>query len=65
MHQPVKEPPHVHDVEIDVVSEVGANVRISVHQGAVQSGPTYADHHGNQAQQQEDQAGISTHLIYK
>lgn len=65
MAEPNEEPPYVHDVEVDVVGEVGANVRVRTHQGAVQSGPTYADHHSNQAQQQEDQAGISTHLIYK
>lgn len=65
MSEPFKEPPYVHHVEVDVVSEVGANVGVSVHQGAVESGPAYADHHSNQAQQQEDQAGISTYLIYE
>lgn len=51
MPEPFKEPPHVHDIEVDVVSEVGANVGVSVHQGAVESGPAYADHHGDQTQQ--------------
>lgn len=63
MSEPFKEPPYVHDVEVDVLSEVGANGGVGVHQGAVESGPAYADHHSNQAQQQEDQAGVSTHLI--
>lgn len=49
--EPFKEPPYIHNVEIDVVSEVGANVRVRVHQGAVESGPAYANHYGNQTQQ--------------
>lgn len=61
--QPFQEPPYVCDVEVDVVSEVGANVGVSVHQGAVQGGPTDADHHGNHTQQEQDQAGVSTHLV--
>lgn len=65
MSKPFKEPAYVRDVEVDVVSEVGANVGVRVHQGAVEGGPAYADHHGNQTQQQQDQAGISTYLIYK
>lgn len=60
-----KEPPHVCDVEVDVVREVGANVGVSAHQGAVEGGPADADHHGDQAEQQQDQAGISTDLVYK
>lgn len=63
--EPFEEPPHVHDVEVHVVSEVGANVGVSVHQRAVEGGPAYADHHGNQTQQQKDQAGISAYLICK
>lgn len=63
--EPFEEPPYVCDVEVDVVSEVGANVGVSVHQGAVEGSPAYADHHGNQTQQQQDQAGISTDLVYK
>lgn len=63
MSEPFEEPPNVHDIEVDVVSEVGANVGVSVHQGAVESGPAYADHHGDQTQQQQDQAGVSTYLI--
>lgn len=63
MGEPFKEPPHVHDVEVDVVSEVGANVGVTVRQRAVEGRPADADHHGNQTQQQQDQAGISTHLL--
>ncbi|KAA8583305.1 hypothetical protein FQN60_015851 [Etheostoma spectabile] len=62
--EPFKEPPYAQDVEVDVVSEVGANVGVGAHQGAVEGGPAYADHHGNQTQQQQDQAGIPTYLIY-
>lgn len=65
MSKPFKEPPYVCDVEVNVVTEVSANVGVSVHQGAVQGGSTYADHHGNQTEQQQDQAGISTYVIYK
>lgn len=63
--EPFQEPPYVCDVEFDVVSEVSANVGVSVHQGAVQGGPTDANHHGNHTQQEQDQAGVSTHLICK
>lgn len=65
MSEPLKEPPHGRDVEVDVVSEVGANVGVRVHQGAVEGGPANADHHGNQTEQQQDQAGVSTNLICK
>lgn len=61
--EPFEEPPDGHHVEVNVLSEVGANVRVRVHQGAVEGGPAYADHHGNQTQQQQDQARISTHLV--
>lgn len=52
--EPFNEPPHVHDIEVDIVSEIGADVGVSVQQGAVERSPTYTDHHSNQAQQQQD-----------
>jgi len=62
--EPFQEPPRVGDVEVDVVSEVGANVGVSVHQRAEEGRAADADHHGNQAQQQQDQAGVSARLIW-
>lgn len=59
----LEEPPHVRDVEVDVVREVGANVGVRAHQGAVEGGPADADHHGDQTEQQQDEAGISADLI--
>ncbi len=44
---------------------ISQNIGVGVHQGAVEGDPTYADHHGDQTQQQQDQTGISTYLIYK
>lgn len=63
--EPFKEPPHVQDIEVHIVSKVGADIGVGVHQGAVECSPSNADHHSNQAQQQQNQAGITTHLIYK
>lgn len=63
MSKTSEETPHVRHVEVDVASEVGANVGRRVHQGAVERGPAYADHHGNQTQQDQDQAGVSAHLV--
>lgn len=63
--EPFNQPPHVHDIKVDIVSEVGADVGVSVQQGAVERSPTYTDHHSNEAQQQQDQAGVSAHLICK
>lgn len=65
MSEAFKEPADVRDVEVDVVREVGANVGVSAHQGAVQGGPADTDHHGDQTEQQQDQARVSGHLIYK
>lgn len=65
MSEAFKEPPYVCDVEVDVVREVGADVGVTAHQGAVEGGPAYADHHGDQTEQQQDQAGISTDLVCK
>lgn len=63
--EPFHEPPHVHDIKVDIVSEVGADVGVSVQQGAVERSPAHTDHHSNEAQQQQDQAGVSAHLICK
>lgn len=63
MGEAFKEPPHAHDVEVCVVGEVGADVGVSVHQRAVEGRPAYADHHGNQTQQQQDEAGIPAHVV--
>lgn len=63
--EPFNEPPHVHDIKVDIVSEIGADVGVSVQQGAVERSPTHTDHHSNEAQQQQDQAGVSAHLICK
>lgn len=63
MSQPVKEPADFHHVEVDVESEVGADVGVGAHQGAVESRPHDADHHGDGAQQQQDQAGVPTRLV--
>lgn len=52
MYEPVEETPQVDNVEVDVFREVGANVGVCVHQGAVQSGSSDADHHSDRTQQQ-------------
>lgn len=65
MSEAFEEPPHARNVEVDVVCEVGADVGVSAHKGAVEGGPAYADHHGDETQQQQDQAGISANLIYE
>ena len=61
--EPSIKPTYVCDVEVDVVTEVDANVGVIVYQGTVDGSPTDADHHSKQTQQQEDQAGISKYLI--
>lgn len=65
--QPVSElfekPPHIRQVEVYVVGEVDANVGVSVHQSAVESSPSQADHHGDQTQQQQDQARVPAHFL--
>ena len=43
--------------------EVSANAGVASHQRAVEGGPTDANHHGDQAQQQEDEAGVAPDLI--
>jgi len=63
--EPLNKPSYICDVEVHIVSEVGADVGVSVHHRAVERSPTYADNHRDQTQQQQDKAGISTHLIYK
>lgn len=45
--EPFNEPPHVHDIKVDIVSEIGADVGVSVQQGAVERSPTHTDHHSN------------------
>lgn len=60
-----QETPRVRDVEVDVLSEVGADVGVSVHQSAVERSPAYADHHGDQTQQQQDETGVSSDVIYE
>lgn len=63
MSEFVYEAPYVDNVEVYVMREVSADVGVGVHQGAVQRCPAHADHHGNQAQQQQDQTWVSAHLI--
>ena len=63
MSEPLKESPDVCGVKVDVVSEVGADVGVRVHHGAVQRRPAYADHHGDQTQQQQDKTRIASYLI--
>lgn len=46
-------------VEVRVPGEVLADRGLDVAQGAVQRRPAQTDHHGNQAEQEEQQAGVS------
>lgn len=58
-----QEPSYAGDVEVDVVREVGANAGVAPHQGAAEGGPANANHHGDEAQQQQDEAGIAADFI--
>lgn len=57
--QPSQEFPHVSHV---VVKQLG---KVVVHQGAVESSATDADHHGGQAHEQQDEAGVPAHHIWR
>lgn len=65
MPEAFQELPHICEVEVGVVREVGADVGVAAHQGAVEGSAAYADHHGDETQQEQDQAGISSSLFYK
>lgn len=51
------------EVEVSVTGEVGADSGLGVAQGTVEGGASQADHHGDQAKQEEEQAGVSAHLV--
>lgn len=46
-------------VKVRIPGKVLANGRVSVSQGAVKGGATQTDHHGNEAKQEEEEAGVS------
>lgn len=46
-------------VEVRVSGKVLANGRVSVSQGAVKGSATQTDHHGDEAEQEEQEAGVS------
>lgn len=46
-------------VEVGIPGKVLANGRVSVSQGAVKGGAAQTDHHGNEAEQEEQEAGVS------
>lgn len=58
-----QEASYVCNVEVDVVREVSANAGVAAHQHAVEGGPANANHHGDEAQQQQDEAGIAADLL--
>lgn len=53
---PTLDLPHV---EVRISGKVPANRRVRVSQGAVKGGATQTDHHGNEAKQKEEEAGVS------
>lgn len=46
-------------VEVGVSGKVLANGRVGVSQGAVKGGAAQTDHHGDEAKQEEEEAGVS------
>ncbi len=65
--QPVFElihaPLHPSDVEVHVMGKVCAHTGLGISKSAVERSPAHTDHHGSQAQQEEEQPGVSAHLI--
>lgn len=63
MFELVHSPLHPSDVEVHVMRKVCAHTGLGVSEGAVESCPAHADHHGSQAQQEEEQPGVPAYLI--
>lgn len=52
------------NIKVCISGEVLTDWGVGVAQRAVQGGATHTDHYGNQTQQEEEQAGVSTADIY-
>lgn len=61
----VRDPPlDLSHIEVGVSGKVPADGRVGVSQGAVKGGAAQADHHGDEAEQEEEEAGVSAaHLV--
>lgn len=63
MFELVHSPLHPSDVEVHVMRKVCAHTGLGVAEGAVERSPAHTDHHGSQAQQEEEQPGVPAYLI--
>lgn len=53
------------EVEVRVPRKVGADGGVGVAQSTVEGSASQADHHGDQAEQEEEQARVSAHLVWR
>lgn len=63
MFELVHSPLHPSDVEVHVVGKIRAHTGLGVSESAVERSPAHTDHHGGQAQQEEEEPGVPAHLI--